>query len=568
MHKILNKQKTYIIMSNDIRLLQLANYVRPKLEENKSKNWVLNGRNNSFYQYVIDRFNGSPTNSAIITSYIDLIYGNGLMARNKNMPAWINFLTILKPSELRKIIADFELFGEASFQVIKTKDGKDINSMYHIPKQLIVPSLENEEGEIEGYWYSKDWTNISKNTPEYFPSFGTSKEPIEIFCIKPYKAGKNYFSDPDYLAALPYAEMEEELSNFYINSIKKGLSAGYIINVPDGGTYTPEQKDEFEKKIKAKLTGSPNAMSFVISFNGVDKEIGITPFPVNDAQHKQWEYLTAEARQQIMTGHKVVSPKLFGIMSEGGLGNNANELDEAEAQLMKRVIAPKQRVILEAIEEVLVFYNINLDLYFRPLTENTTTTQMSAQVNELDAFISLAEKEDLEDWELIDTEKWTEKSVPIKAIDLQFASVPQRLPLAPSDLDNDFFKVRFEYAGSLNPEREFCRKMISTGGVFREEDIKQASKRAVNPGWGPDGANTYDILKYKGGGDCHHFWQRKIYMKKGNKYITVEKAQKMIRDLKELGLVATLPKSTEPLSTKKPTDMPYNGFLPTNKRFK
>lgn len=555
-------------MSNDIRIIQLGNYARPKLQENKSKNWVLNGNNNSFYQDIIDRFNGSPTNSAIITSYIDLIYGNGLSARNKNMPAWINFLTILKPVELRKIISDFELFGEASFQVIKTKDGKDINSIYHIPKQFIVPTLENEDGEIEGYWYCKDFKDIVKNKPVFYPAFGASKESIEIYCLKPYKAGKNYFADPDYLAALPYAQMEEELSNFYINSIKKGLSAGYIINVPDGGTYTPEQKDEFEAKIKAKLTGSPNAMSFVISFNGVDKEIGITPFPVNDAQHKQWEYLTGEARQQIMTGHKVVSPKLFGIMSEGGLGNNANELDEAEAQLMKRVIAPKQRVILEALEEVLVFYEINLDLYFRPLTEQTVTTQMSAQVNELDAFISLAEKEDLEEWELIDTEKWTEKSVPIKAIDLQFASVPERLPLAPSDLDNDFFKVRFEYAGSLNPEREFCRKMISTRGVFREEDIIKASSRAVNPGWGPEGANTYDILKYKGGGDCHHFWQRKIYMKKGNKYITVEKAQKMIRDLKELGLVATLPKSTEPLSTKKPTDMPYNGFLPTNKRFK
>jgi len=130
-----------------------------------------------------------------------------------------------------------------------------------------------------------------------------------------------------------------------------------------------EEKDKLENQIKAKLTGSPNAMSFVISFNGRDAEITVVPFPVNDAQHKQWEYLTGESRQQIMTGHKVVSPKLFGIMSDGGLGNNANELDEAEAQLMKRVIQPKQRYITEALEEVLNFYNIILDLYFVPLTE-------------------------------------------------------------------------------------------------------------------------------------------------------------------------------------------------------
>jgi hypothetical protein len=68
-------------------------------------------------------------------------------------------------------------------------------------------------------------------------------------------------------------------------------------------------------------------------------------------------------------------------------------------------------------------------------------------------------------------------------------------------------------------------------------------------------------LKYKGGGNCKHYWLRKIYLKKNNSYITVEKAQKMIRDLKELGISESLPKSGEPLSTIKPTDMPNNGFL-------
>jgi len=544
-------------MSNDIRLLQLSNYVRPKLQENKSRNWVLNGKNNEFYQYIIDRFNGSPTNAAIISSYIDLIYGQGLSCRNKNLSQWINFVTILNKKELRKIISDFELFGEASFQVVKAKNGKDLGAIYHIPKQQIVPSLENEDGEILTYWHSKDWTNTSKYPPTEYPAFGTSNESIEIYCIKPYKAGKNYFSDPDYLSALPYAEMEEELANFYINSIKKGLSAGYIINIPDGGTLTPEEKDRLEAQIKAKLTGSPNAMSFVISFNGRDAEITIVPFPVNDAQHKQWEYLTGESRQQIMTGHKVVSPKLFGIMSEGGLGNNANELDEAEGQLMKRVIAPKQSFIIEALEEVLSFYNIGLDLYFIPLSEKVV--QLSSdekKKNDLDLFIEAGEVEDLSEYDLIDVEKYDENSVP-----LNLASVPSNLPLAPSEIDNDTFKVRFEYAGSLNPQREFCKKMITAGRVFRQEDIELASKKAVNPGWGANGADTYDILKYKGGGSCNHFWQRKVYLKKSNKYITIEQAQKMIRGLKELGIKTEIPKSTEPLSTIKPTNMPNNGFL-------
>jgi hypothetical protein len=492
-------------MSNDIRLFQFSNYVRPKLEENKSKNWVLNGKNNSFYQYVIDRFNGSPTNAAIIDSYINLIYGNGLRCRNNNTSAWINFLSILSPKEVRKIVSDFELFGEASFQVIKAKDKNKLGSIYHIPKQQIVPTLENEDGLIEGYWHSKDWSNTQKYPPTYYPSFGTSNESIEIYCIKPYKAGKNYFSDPDYLSALPYAEMEEELANFYINSIKKGLSAGYVIQVPDGGTRTPEDKDEFERKIKAKLTGSPNAMSFVIDFYSGEKPITVIPFPVNDAQHKQWEYLTGESRQQIMTSHKVVSPKLFGIMADGGFGNNANELDEAEGQLMKRVIQPKQTPIIEAFEEVINFYGIMLDLYFAPLTEQKQM-QLSDQKKKID-LSDYGEDEDLENYELIDVK-------PVDYEDEVKLSTGTAKPLQKSRYDLFDTITRYRYAGDLTGERQFCKDMLSVKKIYRIEDIEAMSKEPVNSGFGPEGASTYDILKYKGGVNCHHYWEKLTYKRK------------------------------------------------------
>lgn len=547
---------------NDIRLVQLSNYVRPKIEENKSKNWVLNGKNNSFYQYIIDRFNGSPTNAAIISSYIDLIYGKGLSAKNKNLNAWINLQVILNKKELRKIIADFVLFGEASMQIVRAKNGKDLGAIYHLPKQLVVPSLEDEEGEITSYWYSKDWTNLNKNPPKVFPAFGTSKENTEIYCIKPYKAGKNYFSDPDYLSALPYAEMEEELANFYINSIKKGLSAGYIINIPDGGTLTPEAKDELETKIKQKLTGSPNAMNFVISFNGRDAEITIIPFPVNDAQHKQWEYLTGESRQQIMTGHKVVSPKLFGIMSEGGLGNNANELDEAEAQLMKRVIAPKQAYILEALEEVLNAYKIGLDLYFIPLSEPIQNTKLSSQKKNLDTIVAdqlidLGE-EIGEEWELVETKVIETES------DLHFAtSTGTAIPNARSnELDGKLFKSRLRYTGDIKDNsREFCRKMIKANKLYRVEDIQRMSKMVVNEGFGPNGDDTYDILLYKGGARCHHTWTRETYMLKSDvnnpnaKQITPAEARKSGE------ILPNLANKYGNEIYQKPNDMPNNGFL-------
>jgi len=553
-------------MSNDIRLIQLSNYIKPKLEENKAKNWVLNGKNNSFYQYVIDRFNGSPTNSAIINSYIDLIYGRGLSAYNKNTTQWIEFVSKMNPKELRKIITDFELFGEASFQVIKAKNKKDLGSIYHLPKEQVVPSLENEDGEILSYWHCKDWSNTNKNKPVEYSAFGTSNDEIEIYCIRPYKAGKNYFSDPDYIACMPYAEMEEELSNFYINSIKKGLSAGYIIDIVDGGIYTQEQKEELENKIKQKLTGSPNAMNFIINFKSGVAEINIVPFPVNDAQHKQWEYLTAEARQQIMTGHRVVSPMLFGIKDSTGFGNNADELDTAEAQLMKRIIAPKQSFIVDALKDVLEHYNINLDLYFLPLTEQKSgvNTNLSTQVccsnekknldsNVADELISLGTDSMTNEWELVETKVVTDIET-----DLHFANTGIARPNAKDSQDGELFKSRYRYIGELSSNsREFCTKMINANKLYRLSDINAMSNKVVNEGWGPNGADTYDILLYKGGGACRHAWQRETYRLKADvnspnaEQITPSQARK------EGEILPTIDKK----AYQKPNDMPNRGFL-------
>lgn len=497
-------------MANDIRLIQLNNYIRPKLEENKSKNWVLNGKNNSFYDYLINRYNGSPTNSAIINSYVDMIYGKGIGAKNSytNTADWLRFKVILKDADLRRIVSDFVLYNEFSAQVIKAKNKKDLGAIKHLPKERVAPCIENEEEEIEEYFYSRNWANINKFPPIPFPAFGTSKDEIEIYNGKPYKAGKTYFSDPDYLAGLPYCEMEEEIANYYISHIKNGLSFGYIINIPDGNSLTDEEKDELEFKIKQKLTGSSNAGRFVLSFNGRDAEITVTPLQVNDA-HKQWEYLTSESRQQIMTAHRVVSPMLFGIKDNTGFGNNADELDTAREQLIKFVIEPKQRFILDAIEEILTYYDINLELYFKPLKE--VAVALNEQKKNID-LSSFGEAEDLENYDLIEVKPIDiEEEERLKLISL---STGTATPYNKSRYDLFDTITRYRYSGSLIGERKFCNDMLRAKKIYRIEDIEAMSNQPVNAGFGPRGASTYDILKYKGGVNCHHYWEKLTYKRK------------------------------------------------------
>lgn len=498
--------------NNDIRVFALNGYIKPDIKETQNKDWVLNGQYNSFYQYIIDRYNGSPTNAAIINSYIDLIYGKGLINTNGNIQGWLQFQKMITPEEIKKIISDFELFGEAIIQVIPAKNSNKPPVLYHLPKELTAPRKRNNENEIEGYYYSENWKKANEENTEYFPILSKDGSSSQYcYPIRPYKAGKIYFSDPDYLAGLQYAELEEEISNYYLSHILNGLSFGYIINIPNGNAYTPEEKEEIETKIKRNLTGSKNAGRFIINFNGGDAEVTVTAIENNDA-HKQWEYLTGEARQQILTAHRVTSPMLFGIKDNTGLGNNANELDVAEAQLMKRVIAPKQEYITRALEDIAALYNIQLELKFKPITsEKDIVTDVKFSEIKLDT--KQIELENLLDSYAQDApEGYLLHSI---EYDLNMSAIQK------SEQDSELYKVRYAYTvgTSKTPKgksRTFCNKMISLseqGKVFRKEDIDKMSADGVNGEFAHSGGK-YDIFLYGGGVNCYHRWERRIYKKR------------------------------------------------------
>jgi hypothetical protein len=101
--------------------------------------------------------------------------------------------------------------------------------------------------------------------------------------------------------------------------------------------------------------------------------------------------------------------------------------------------------------------------------------------------------------------------------------------------------------------------MTALNKLYRKEDIEQMSQKAnTNPGWGPRGADTYDIFLYKGGGACHHFWTRETYKRftdprrKGSEEISPAQARKA-------GEI--LPTNNKLVYTK-PINMPNQGFLP------
>ena len=168
---------------NDLRIVNLSTYTTPDIVEKSNKNWVSYGADNNYFKYLIDRYNGSPTNNAIINGMSEMIYGRGLDALNSNKKPdqYASMISLLHKDMVRKLCYDLKLMGQCSMQVIYSKDRKSIAQVEHIPVENLRAEKCNDKGEIEGYFYSDDWTKV-KNVDQTtrIPAFGSSKENIEI----------------------------------------------------------------------------------------------------------------------------------------------------------------------------------------------------------------------------------------------------------------------------------------------------------------------------------------------------------------------------------------------------
>jgi hypothetical protein len=352
-----------------IKIVNLSTYTTPEIKEFKNKDWVAYGDDNDYYQYLIDRYNGSATNNAAINGISQLIFGKGVDATDssKKPNEYAQMKSLLKDSCVRKLCYDLKLMGQCAMQVIYNSNHTKIVEVAHFPIETLRVGKANEEGEIDSYYYMSDWQDKKPSEePERFSAFGTSSDEIEIYCVKPYRAGFYYYSPVDYQGGLQYAELEEEIANYHLNNIMNGLAPSMMISF-NNGVPDEETQTDIERKIQQKFSGTSNAGKFILAFNdSKENEASIEPVQLSDA-HQQYQFLSEESQLKVMVSHRIISPMLLGIKDSTGLGNNADELKTASILMDNTVIKPFQELLIDAFNDILAFNDIVLNLYFKTL---------------------------------------------------------------------------------------------------------------------------------------------------------------------------------------------------------
>ena len=548
-------------MNNNLKIINLAGYEIPRVIESKRHNWVEYGENNSYFDDIIERYLGSPTNSRCVNGIVDMIYGRGLDATDSKENAEMlgKMEAILDGNQLKKIVNDLKLLGQASIQVTYNKRKTQINGIFHYPTETL-RAEKAKDGKIKGYYYHPNWKDIKPNDkPKRIPAFGfgTKKELIEIYCVKPYRPGFYYYSPVDYQGCLQYCNLEEEVSNYHLNNIRNGLQPSMLLNF-NNGVPGDEAQDMIERKIYDKFSGSSNAGRFNLAFNeDVDTQATVEPINLPDA-HAQYEFLAKESREKIMIGHGVVSPILLGIKDNTGFGNNAEELRTASILMDNIVIRPFQALLIDCLKTILAFNEIYLNLYFVTLQpiefteldniatkikrEEETGEKLSSDEkldmsdDEADDIFSqlesLGEKIDDNEWELVHQEvvEDSENKFDLTKMSSE-ATEKDAKPSKESYQDTATYKVRYSYTPikkSIN-SRKFCISMENLseqGLVFRKEDITMMSFKGINKELGHKGQN-YSLFKYKGGVNCQHKFMLNVYKKKvdGSNKVSIGQAK-------------------------------------------
>jgi predicted transcriptional regulator len=317
----------------------------PVFKENKAKGFVTFGADNLYPDFLIELFNKSPKHNAIVSAKASYVAGIGTevygqstedIAKIQNKLKSINAYETYE--ELKaKVAYDAELFNGFAIEVIWNKAKTAPSEYYHIPFKNVRKGLEGD------YVYCADWTDTKAEKIHYQPYNPITRESKQLYYCQFYRPGQGEYPLPDYVGALKYIEVDTEISNYYLNSIKNGFTAQTHIQLFKG-IPTPEEARATARRFKENYQGTDNAGGLIIQYNDpTEKESVINNLQPSDFD-KQFDLLNKTVQQEIFVAHKVNSPMLFGVRVEGQLGGRS-ELIEAYEMFHHAYIEPRQQKI-------------------------------------------------------------------------------------------------------------------------------------------------------------------------------------------------------------------------------
>jgi hypothetical protein len=353
------------------QVITFSNDKVPVFTEVRNKDYIKYGEDNNYPNFLVTLFNRSAKHNAILTAKQLYIAGQGLAFNAEGLPtdkivSTQAFIDNANPYESlhsvsSKMALDIELFGGCYLHIIKSKDKKGIAEVYHLDYCNLRTNKDNSKIYYSEYWLNDDGsdnTSIKKDQITEYPAYGSKdyeKGKEGVLYYKQYRPNIETYTLPEYIGAVPAIITDAEIANYHRASIQNGFMGGTMVTFMNGVPSDEEMKT-IEKQMKKKFTGTDRANSLVIDFvDDPARAPQIQQLTGNDFD-KRYDALNKTIQEEIFVGHKVTSPMLFGVRTEGQLGGR-NEMATAFQLFQNTYITPKQDAIEQILNELVGLKN-------------------------------------------------------------------------------------------------------------------------------------------------------------------------------------------------------------------
>jgi DNA-binding Lrp family transcriptional regulator len=450
-----------------LKVLNFDTQKVPTFKEARGKDWIIFGDEgdykNRYPEYLLDLYRRSAKNHAIINSKKDYVVGQGWAVNAEGL----NTLGLAKLQEfinhpnqyeslndiLEKVALDYELYNGFALEIVYNQLNDKIAAIYHAD---FARYRSNDDGSC--YYHSEDW---SKHNPivEKIEAFDW-KNPSgkQLLYVKGYSPDCRYYPLPTYLGSTSYIELDVEIANFHLNSVKNNFVGGTIISFYNGEP-TAEEQESIERQIKDKFTGTNNANSIVLNFaDSRDRGVEIQQLNGNDFD-KRFDILNKTVQREIYAGHQVTDPALFGI-KEDGIFTSRNQLVDSFELFQNTYINNRQQFIERVFNELASVQGLSNRLYIQD------TEPISVQFSEMTVTSVMTQEEIRE------------------KVGLPKLDKPMQAAKTSSDEDNVLIEY-FKGCGSTNYEIVGNGKALNfeseTGAKLHEELNRKYWFAEVNP---------------------------------------------------------------------------------------
>jgi hypothetical protein len=322
----------------------------------KNKPYIFYGEDNLFPNHLLALYQYSSINRACINAIIYGVKGKNLLVKEGNPDA----IAMANRNEtvyevMEKCITDRILFGGYALNIVKSNDG-GIAEFYHTDFSRLRAGKQDMFGNTGTYWYSVDWkgtqVNPQKFKPIEIPAFNmTDDTTSQIMYVKSYIPGMDYYTAPDWVAAITSIQLDIEIKNFHLCNTQNSMMPSMAVSFKNG-TPNEEEMTMIQRQLEAKYTSTNNAGKFFLFFSeNAESAPDITAIP-NNASDAWYANMAPQIEQTVLSAFRITSPQILGIKTAGQLGGR-EELLDAYQLFLQTVIIPIQESMLKTFEKLI-----------------------------------------------------------------------------------------------------------------------------------------------------------------------------------------------------------------------